>query len=475
LAPALNYWPADASRVHLMGICGTGMAALAGMLQERGLDVSGSDENVYPPMSDFLAGRGITVKAGYGPQNLDPPPDVVVVGNVIQAKNPEAVALMDRAWPYVSLPQVLGELFLADRDSIVLAGTHGKTTTAALTAWLLHAAGRDPSFLVGGIVRALESNFSLGAGRAFVVEGDEYDTAFFDKGAKFMHYRPRLAVISSIEYDHADIFPSFEDVRRAFAGLVGLTPADGLLLVRGEDEVAVDLARQARCPVRTYGLAEGLDLRAASIEPRPGGTAFSLIVDGTLAGRGLVPMWGDYNVANALAAIGAATWCGLDPGEALGHLASFPGVKRRQEIVGVARGVSVVDDFAHHPTAVRETIAGVKRSAPPGRLIAVFEPRSNTSIRRVFQAEYARAFALADEAIISRPRNYKGLAEAERLDPDALAREIQARGVPARCLDGATAIIDYLRGRVQSGDIVLIMSNGGFDHIHRRLLAALAE
>ncbi|MBU0514073.1 MAG: UDP-N-acetylmuramate:L-alanyl-gamma-D-glutamyl-meso-diaminopimelate ligase [Proteobacteria bacterium] len=470
----MNIWPENATRVHLMGICGTGMAALAGMLQERGLTVSGSDENVYPPMSDFLAGRGIRVKTGYGPHNLDPLPDVVVVGNVIQAKNPEAVALMDRGLPYVSLPQALGELFLATKDSIVLAGTHGKTTTAALTAWILHAAGRDPSFLVGGIIQGFQSNFGLGQGRQFVIEGDEYDTAFFDKGPKFLHYRPRLAVIGSIEFDHADIFPSYRDVRRAFSGLVGLMPADGWLLVCGDDRAVLDVAREARCPVRTYGLSEGVEVRAASIEPQPGGTAFSLIMGGKEAGRGFLSMWGDYNVVNALAAVGAATWCGLEPGEALAHLATFPGVKRRQEIVGAARGVSVVDDFAHHPTAVRETIAGIKDFGPRGRLIAVFEPRSNTSIRRVFQRAYAEAFDKADEAIISRPQNYKGLAEAERLDPDALARDVAAAGVPARCLDGASEIIDYLTGRVHSGDIVLIMSNGGFDDIHGRLLTALA-
>jgi UDP-N-acetylmuramate: L-alanyl-gamma-D-glutamyl-meso-diaminopimelate ligase len=472
---AQNRWPEDARRVHLMGICGTGMAALAGMLQEQGLDVSGSDENAYPPMSEFLAARGISVKSPYGPANLDPPPDVVVVGNVITAQNPEAVSLMERGLPYVSLPQALGERFLSRADSIVVAGTHGKTTTSALTAWILEAAGLDPSFLVGGIVRGVETNFRLGAGRPFVVEGDEYDTAFFDKGPKFMHYRPRLAIVGSIEFDHADIFKTYLDVRRAFLGLVRLVPEDGLLLVGGDDDTVIDAAEGARAEVMTFGLRPGLDLRAADLKTQAGGTAFTLIVRGAEAGRGFLPMYGSYNVVNALAAVGAALWCGLDAAAALGHLAAFPGVKRRQEIVGVAGGVTVIDDFAHHPTAVRQTIAGLKASGPPGRLIAVFEPRSNTSIRRVFQTEYARAFDRADEVIVSRPKNYKGLDLDQRLDPDALARDITAGGVPAACLDGADEIIDYLKDRVQSGDLVLIMSNGGFDNIHRRLLNALSD
>jgi UDP-N-acetylmuramate: L-alanyl-gamma-D-glutamyl-meso-diaminopimelate ligase len=458
-----------------MGVCGTGMAALAGMLQEQGLIVQGSDENVYPPMSDFLAARGIQVKSPYSPANLDPSPDVVVVGNVIMAKNPEAVALMTKNLPYVSMPQVLGERFLSRADSIVVAGTHGKTTTSALTAWLLEAAGLDPSFLVGGIVRGFESNFRLGRGRPFVIEGDEYDTAFFDKGAKFNHYRPRLAMIGSIEFDHADIFATYLDVRRAFVGLVRLVPADGLLLVGGDDDTVIDAAKGARAEVKTYGLAPGLDLRAVDLEAQAGGTAFTLLVRGTEAGHGFLPMWGSYNVVNALAAVGAAKWCGLDPASALPHLASFPGVKRRQEIVGVAHGVTVIDDFAHHPTAVSETVAGIKKYGPPGRLIAVFEPRSNTSIRRVFQDQYAKVFGPADQVIISRPRNYKGLADGDRLDPDALAGDIAANGTPARCLDGADEIIDYLRDQVQTGDIVLIMSNGGFENIHHRLLDTLRD
>lgn len=456
-----------------MGVCGTGMAALAGMLKEQGLIVVGSDENAYPPMSDFLAARGIPIKSPYGPANLDPLPDVVVVGNVITATNPEAIALMTKNLPYVSLPQVLGERFLAGRDSIVVAGTHGKTTTSALTAWVLDAAGLDPSFLVGGIVRGFESNFRLGAGRPFVIEGDEYDTAFFDKGAKFLHYRPRLAIIGSIEFDHADIFATYLDVRRAFLGLVRLVPADGLLLIGGDDDTVIDVAREARADVQTFGLTPGLDLAAADLEPRAGGTAFTLIVRGAEVGRGWLPLGGAYNVVNALAAVGAAMWCGLEPAEALGHLASFPGVKRRQEVVGQAGGVTVIDDFAHHPTAVAATIAGLRAAGPTGRLIAVFEPRSNTSIRRVFQAEYARAFGRADEVIISRPKNYKGLTGDQRLDPDALAKDIAAGGVPAQCLDGAGRIIAYLKDRLQAGDVVLIMSNGGFDNIHRRLLDAL--
>jgi UDP-N-acetylmuramate: L-alanyl-gamma-D-glutamyl-meso-diaminopimelate ligase len=473
LERARNRWPEGARRVHLMGVCGTGMAALAGMLQEQGLIVSGSDENAYPPMSDFLAARGIPIKSPYGPANLDPPPDVVVVGNVITANNPEAVALMERGLPYVSLPQVLGERFLAGRDSIVVAGTHGKTTTSALTAWVLDAAGLDPSWLVGGIVRGLESNFRLGAGRPFVIEGDEYDTAFFDKGPKFVHYRPRLAIIGSIEFDHADIFPTYLDVRRAFGRLIRLVPADGLLLVGGDDETVIDAAREARAEVQTFGLTPGLDLAAGDLETDADGTSFTLTARGAEVGRGHLPLAGAYNVANALAAVGAAMWCGLEPAEALGHLASFPGVKRRQEIVGVAAGVTVIDDFAHHPTAVAATIAGLRAAGPAGRLIAVFEPRSNTSIRRVFQTEYARAFGQADEVIISRPRNYKGLAEEKRLDPDALARDVAAGGVPARCLDGASEIIDSLKDRLQAGDVVLIMSNGGFENIHRRILDAL--
>ena len=473
LDPDLNYWPPSARRVHLMGVCGTGMAALAGMLQERGLMVTGSDENVYPPMSDFLAALEIPVAQGYRPQNLDYGPDVVVVGNVITPLHLEARGLMERRIPYVSMAQALGRMFLGQKQSITIAGTHGKTTTAGLTAYLLDAVGLDPSFLVGGLLGDYGRNFRIGQGPHFVIEGDEYDTAFFDKGPKFMHYRPRVAVIGAIEFDHADIYNSLEDILDAFARFIGLVPADGLILACGDDDRVMGLVKEARCPVQTFGLGSRNHIRADSLEAEAGGTGFEVFIKGGRAGRARIPLWGGHNVQNTLAAIGVGLWAGVEPNELLPHLSGFGGVKRRQEIVGAIRGVSVVDDFAHHPTAVKKTVDAVQKFGPPGRLIAVFEPRSNTSIRNIYQSEYAAAFDRADLALISRPQNYKGLEEHERLDVDQLIEDISARGSSARAFDGATDIIGFLVEEAGPGDIVLIMSNGGFDNIHRRLLKAL--
>jgi len=462
-------------RIHLIGVCGTAMATLAALLKARGHRVGGSDQNVYPPMSDFLVAQGIPAASGYDARHITADLDLVVVGNAISRGNPELEAVLDRKIRYCSLPEALREHFLWGARSIVLAGTHGKTTTTALTAWLLTGGGLDPSMLVGGIALNFGdggSSYRLGAGRDFVLEGDEYDSAFFDKTAKFLKYLPEVAVIGNLEFDHADIYPDLDAVVTAFGRLVNLVPREGLLLLGADSPDARALARSAVSPVQTFGLSPDATWQADDIEHRDGRTHFAVRRSGAPFGRFESPLLGAHNVRNALAALAVGAHVGLGPDAMADALRAFRGIRRRLETVGVASGVTVLDDFAHHPTAVYETLAALRVGYPGRRLWAVFEPRSASSCRRVFQDAFARAFGAADEVIIAAVFR-STLPEPERLSATRLVEDLEARGEHARYIPAVPDIVQTIVAEHREGDVVVLMSNGAFGGIHQRLLRAL--
>ncbi|MCC7416021.1 MAG: UDP-N-acetylmuramate:L-alanyl-gamma-D-glutamyl-meso-diaminopimelate ligase [Acidobacteria bacterium] len=462
--------------LHLIGVCGTAMATLAAMLGRKGLDVQGSDQDVYPPMSDFLAAEGIRTLSGYRAEHITGDVELVIVGNAISRGNPELEEVLDRKIRYCSLPEAIREHFLWDARSIVVAGTHGKTTTTALTGWLLAHGGADPSVLVGGIARNFGdggSSYRLGRGRDFVIEGDEYDSAFFDKTAKFLKYLPDIAVVNNVEFDHADIYADFDAVLLAFRRLANLVPRRGLLLLGGDDAGAAALATGARSRVERFGLGQGLEWQAYDVRADGEVTRFGVRRRGAPFGVFESPMMGIHNVRNALAAVAVAAEAGISPGQMAEGLRRFAGIKRRLEVVGVASGVTVFDDFAHHPTAVAETLAAVRASHPRARIWAVFEPRSASSCRRVFQDDFARAFAAADRVLIA-PVFRSTLPEAERLSVTQLIDDLNAAGGSAREGRSVDDIVGAIVGDRQPGDLVVIMSNGGFGGIHRKLVKALA-
>ncbi len=460
--------------VHLIAICGTGMGSLAGMLKASGHHVTGSDQNVYPPMSTWLAEQGIVPFSGFAPEHLDGA-DLVIVGNAVPKTNPEVAAMLERGLPYRSFPQALAEFFIRDRHSMVVAGTHGKTTTTALLAWVLTSAGRDPGAMIGGSAKNFEGNFRVGNGRFVVVEGDEYDTAFFDKGPKFLHYRPRTAILTSIEFDHADIYRDLPHVVSAFERFVDLIPRDGLLVAAAGDEHVSAAAARAPSRVERYGFDAGSDWAAETLRAENGGVSFDVRRAGVRFGRFHLPLIGRHNVLNALAVIAAAHEAGLSPPEIAEGFSTFRGIKRRQEIVGTARDVIVMDDFAHHPTAIRETLAGVKMGYPSRQLWAIFEPRSATSRRAVFQSQFAEAFDLADRVVIAEPYAAEKLSPEQRLDAKRLVEEMGRRGVHAAYLRTADDIVRSIAPQLAPGDLVCVMSSGGFDGIHGKLLAALRD
>ncbi|HEY7140790.1 MAG TPA: UDP-N-acetylmuramate--L-alanine ligase [Methylomirabilota bacterium] len=472
--------PAAIRRIHLVGVAGTGMGAFAGMLKAAGHEVSGSDQNVYPPMSDMLRAWAIPVLAPYDPANLDVvKPDLVVIGNVIRRVNPEATEVRARRLPQMSFPAALGAFFLRSRHSVVVAGTHGKTTTTALLGHVLTSAGRDPSFLVGGVARNYDASFRLGAGPHFVVEGDEYDTAYFDKGPKFLHYRPRTAILTSVEFDHADIFRDLPHYEAAFERFVRLLPPDGGLAVSAAYAGALRIARGSRARVVTYGLetggpgAPGIDYAARDVAHGPEGVSFTIVERGRLLGAATLPGGGVHNVENALGVVAVARDLGLEMEEIAQGLATFAGVRRRQEIRGEVGGVLVIDDFAHHPTAVRATIAAIRARFPGRRLWAAFEPRSNTSRRRLHQAEYVDALAGAPCVALKVPEPHDMVPADQRLDAESVVGDLRARGVEARAEADVDRLVRFVAGGVRPGDVVLVMSNGAFGGFVDRLLAAL--
>lgn len=464
-------------RVHLIGVAGTGMGSFAGMLKAAGYAVTGSDENVYPPMSTQLERWGIDVMTPYRPENLDRArPDVVVVGNVVRAVNPEATAMRERGLPNVSFPAALGELFIGPRHGVVVVGTHGKTTASAMMGALLHHAGRDPSFLVGGVTRDFDSNYRLGQGPHFVVEGDEYDTAYFDKGPKFLHYRPRTAIFTSCELDHIDIYRDEAHYESAFERFVELLPADGFLAACASYESVLRIARGARARVETYAVDRpGADWEARGLALAADGARFTLVRRGAPLADVHLPVGGAHNVENALGVAAAATALGLSPAEIAAGLAAFRGVRRRQEVRGIAGGVTVIDDFAHHPRAVEKTLAAIQGSYPGARLLAAFEPRSNTSRRNLHQREYASAstWAAAAEVFLLRPVASDRVPETERLDLDAAVRELAAAGKRARVFATVDELVPALTASAHAGDVVVAMSNGAFGGIWGKVLEAL--
>ncbi|CAM4514936.1 UDP-N-acetylmuramate:L-alanyl-gamma-D-glutamyl-meso-diaminopimelate ligase [Corallococcus exiguus] len=468
--------PQSVRRIHLVGVAGTGMGSFAGMLKAAGYDVTGSDENVYPPMSDMLRTWGIPASSPYSPANLDAAkPDLVIIGNVIRRVNPEATAVRERGLKQMSFPAALGSLFLDRSHSVVVAGTHGKTTTSSLMAHVLVAAGKDPSFLVGGVTQNYAGNYRVGKGPHFVVEGDEYDTAYWDKGSKFLHYRPRTAIVTSVEFDHADIFRDLPHYEATFEKFVRLVPKDGQLVVCAAYPNAVRIAREGTAPVSTYVAKEGAD---ADYTPKnlsfgPEGARFNVVEKGQDLGTVTLPMSGAHNVENALAVIAAARGLGLTFAEIQQGLSTFQGVKRRQEVRAEVDGVLVVDDFAHHPTAVRETIAAIHHRYPDRRLWAIFEPRSNTSRRNIHQEDYAHAFPGATRASLKVPERHDKVPEGEELNVPKLIEALKGQGIAA---DGATdvqTLVDRVATEAKSGDVLLVMSNGAFGGFIDKLLTAL--
>ena len=469
--------------VHFVAIGGTGMGSLAGLLHARGIRVTGSDENLYPPMSTLLEGWGIPVHRGFrAEQVLEAEPDLVVIGNAVRPDNPEARAAIDEGLPYRSFSDALYELAIAGRHSVVVSGTHGKTTTTALVGSLLLRTGRDPSLLVGGHALDFDGSFREGAGDHFVVEGDEYDTAFFDKTPKFLHYHPRTLVVTSVEFDHADIYRDLDHVKQSFRTLLRQMPRDGCVVAALAHDGVRDVAGDAVCPVVGYGVGEparALAWSAQTLEPDASSTRFELHRDGRRVGSGRLPMHGAHNVENALAALAVVERLGVPTGDALAALEHFRGVRRRLEVRGEAGGVTVLDDFAHHPTAVEATVGAVRARYPGRRVIAVFEPRTNTSRRKIFQQRYAECFDRADRVVVRIVPDapiYSATGEVtERFSAEALAADVNARGVPAVALPDVDAIVAHVAQRAEPGDVVVVMSNGDFGGVWEKLLAALGR
>ena len=464
---------------HLIGICGTAMASLAGMLQARGHRVTGSDENVYPPMSTMLEALGIRVMLGYGPEHLRPAPDCVVIGNALSRGNAEVEETLNRRLVYRSQAEVVKEEFIRGRRSLVVAGTHGKTTTTSIATWVLERGRLNPSFLVGGVVQNFGTSFRVTDSEYFIIEGDEYDTAYFDKGPKFMHYLPETAIVGNIEFDHADIYRDLDSVKLAFRRLMNLVPSNGRL-VAGWDSEAVretvtEMGDKLHTRLETFGTCTDARWQARDVDYTSGElTRFRVLREGEEWGEFEMPLIGDFNVRNCLSVIVAADAWGVSREVIKDALSTFQSVKRRMQVRGSERGVTIIDDFAHHPTAVRETLRALRDRYAGQRLFAVFEPRSATSRLAVFQQEYREAFDPADYVVLSTVfARERGSAYGQLLDTDSLVREIAARGRPALCLDGADAIVAHLAPILSEGDVVAVMSNGGYGGIHEKLLDAL--
>ena len=464
------------SHIHLIAICGVGMASLAGLLQAQGYQVTGSDQNVYPPMSTYLAEIGIPVQTGFRADNLSRMPDLVVVGNAVSRDNPEVQAVMACDIPFISFPDALGRFLIGDKTSLVIAGTHGKTTTTALAAWVLSRAGSDPSFFIGGVPLNFGSGWRAGSGPHVVLEGDEYDTAFFDKGPKFLHYRPSFVVLTSLEFDHADIYRDLDHLTGAFRRLMEIVPAHGGLVVCGDYPSALEVASAVQSRRVTYGDSEDCDWSLGRVVANEGRTVFEPCYRGVSEGRVEVGLIGRHNIKNALSVYALARLLGFEPGGLQEYFAGFGGVRRRQELRGEKRGVKVFDDFAHHPTAVRETLRAFRDAYPGRRLWAIFEPRSNTSKRNIFEREFSGALAEADRVIVANVYQAEKIAAHERLSVASVVAEINRMHGDDRAELGQNAerIASFVATHARNGDIVVVMSNGAFDGVHEKILHALA-
>ena len=459
---------AEIRSVHFVGIGGTAMASVAAAMKEKGLAVTGSDQNVYPPMSTFLAERKIDVMSGYAEQNLAHRPDLVVIGNAISRGNPEAEAVLERKLRYCSLPELLKEYFIRGKRSLVVTGTHGKTTTASLLAWVFEHNGLKPSFLIGGIPNNLGQGARFTDSAWFIIEGDEYDTAFFDKRSKFVHYLPEVAIINNLEFDHADIFENLAAIQTSFKRFINLIPRNGILLANGDDPNLAPLLNVTHCPVKRFGLGEDNSVHAFNLRLGPTASEFELP-----SFKFHLNLLGELNVRNALGVVACAKHCGLKNHQIQAAFDTFKGIKRRMEVRGISGGVTVVDDFGHHPTAIRETLRALRIKYPGHRIWAIFEPRSNSTRRNVFQTELVAAFADADAVVVSQVARLEQVPAEERLDPARLMQELQAAGKPAAYLPDVEAIVEHVRNGVDGGDVVCVFSNGGFGGIHGKLLERL--
>ena len=467
------------AHIHFIGICGTAMASLAGLLNQRGFKITGSDSNPYPPMSTQIEALGITIMKGYKKENLENTPDFVIVGNVVSSNNPEAEEVARKKIPHTSLAKAMGEWIIADRQCVNISGTHGKTTTTGLMSWILDQAGEKPGFLIGGIPNNFPTSFRNPEGMYFVIEGDEYDTAYFDKVPKFIHYKPRHVIFTSCEFDHIDIYPNFDSVKSAFLKLMNLIPEDGTLVYWAENEDVTQLASQAKVRKKiSYGLKTG-DFVAQEISFFENQTRFSVLrkkEDSSIENLGVfqIQLPGDYNVLNALAAIALSLAIGIPITKVKAALETYKGVKRRQEILGTPNDIMIIEDFAHHPTAVSLTIDGIKKRYPNRKLFCVFEPRSATSRRRVFQDEYVKSFKNADVVAIMKAFDQSKIDVKDRFSSDELVTDLVTNGVSATVFESVDMIVEFIKVKAKPTDCILLMSNGGFDGIYQKLLSALS-
>jgi UDP-N-acetylmuramate: L-alanyl-gamma-D-glutamyl-meso-diaminopimelate ligase len=459
--------------IHLIGICGTAMASLAGMLQERGFRVAGSDAAAYPPMSTFLESLGIPVAQPFAESNLDPRPDLVIVGNALSRGNVELEHVLDERIPFCSLPQILHDEFLVGKEVLVVAGTHGKTTTTSMLAWIFETAGLRPSFLIGGIAENFGRSFGLGEGKHFILEGDEYDTAFFDKGPKFLHYFPDSLILTSVEFDHADIYKDLDAVETAFKRLVNLVPRRGRIVAFDSGDTSSKslnrCVQKALCPVERYGAANRASWKIANLRLGEDRTSWSVLHDGNAWADFEFPLGGEYNVWNATAAAALAANYEISKDVMAKALRTFRSVKRRLEVKAQVNGITIIDDFAHHPTAIEQTILALRARYPKSRLWVVLEPRSNTMRRNVLQDALSRSLALADQVVVAAIFKSEAIPEAERLDLQRVIGEIQKRGKQARVFADADAIVNAIAPELRERDVVAILSNGGFGGIYEKL------
>jgi UDP-N-acetylmuramate: L-alanyl-gamma-D-glutamyl-meso-diaminopimelate ligase len=465
----------DQQHIHLIGVCGTAMASLAGLLKQRGFKVTGSDAAAYPPMSDFLASINIPVAQPYSETNLKPRPDMVVVGNAISRGNPEIEYVLDERIPFRSLPDVLYEYFLRSRDPIVVAGTHGKTTTTSMLSWIFQSAGKDPSFLIGGIAENFNSSFALKQGKHFIIEGDEYDTAFFDKGPKFLHYFPQSIVLTSVEFDHADIYADLEAVKTAFKRLVNLTPRRGKIIAYDANPNVDECVARAFCPVERYGMKSDSHWQITNMRFEPERTLWSVVKAGEPWAEFEFSLAGEYNVLNATATAAMAANYGIEPQAIAEALRTFKSVKRRLEVRAQVDGITIIDDFAHHPTAIAETLKAIRTRYPDTRLWAIFEPRSNTLRRKIFEKELVKSLSLADQVVIASIFKPEAVPENERLTVKSVLSGLNRLRKPAREFKDADTIVDAIAPELGRGDVVAILSNGGFGGIYEKLPRKLEE
>ncbi|HYR23991.1 MAG TPA: UDP-N-acetylmuramate:L-alanyl-gamma-D-glutamyl-meso-diaminopimelate ligase [Chthoniobacterales bacterium] len=457
-------------KFHFIGICGTAMGAVAAALQERGFKISGSDESVYPPMSIFLEEHGIKLHQGYGKENIPADADVVVIGNAMKRGNPEVEAVLNRKLFYLSLPEALKNYFLRGKHNLVVTGTHGKTTTTSLLTWIMEKGGRKPGYLIGGIPKNLGQGARLNDSKYFVIEGDEYDSAFFDKRSKFVHYLPELVIVNNIEFDHADIFNNLDEIKLSFRRLLNVVPQNGMVLVNGDDQNCVEVAKDCLAQMVEVGFSKNCAQRIREVAYSPEGSQFKLGDDVYE-----IPLVGEFNVRNAAMAASAARFYDVPKSKIDHALKSFSGIARRQEVRGEAGGVKVIDDFGHHPTAIGQTLQALRQRYQGQRLWAIFEPRSNTTRRAIFQKELPEALKVADGVFIAQVARLEQIPEAERLHPEALVKEISEDGRPAFYEKNADAIVDRIVPLLKREDVVVVFSNGGFDNIHEKLLTRLSK